>query len=142
MASLISATAWVPRGAAAQHPSKYAVDEQELKRVEQLAKLQLKDAQFDLDSARELEQDRDEGGDDDDEWQDEESDQEMADASSKEPKQKPKTVSRDPDDLSAYNLDTYDDEEPQNPCEHSRAGYSDLVLTRCKLWVHSATSKD
>lgn len=63
-ASLISAVGWIPRGAAAQHPAKYAVDEAELERVSQLARVRLEDAQMDLELARATE-----GGHEDGEWQ-------------------------------------------------------------------------
>ena len=46
--SVITATAWVPRGYAAQFPTKYDIDEQELNRVSQLARLNLDDAKQDL----------------------------------------------------------------------------------------------
>ena len=42
--SMITASTWVPRGAAAAFPVKYEVDEDELARISKLAKLQLEDA--------------------------------------------------------------------------------------------------
>ena len=54
--SMITATAWVPRGYAAEFPTKYAVDDQELARISKLAKLKLEDAQEDLKDAREGEE--------------------------------------------------------------------------------------
>lgn len=50
--SMITASAWVPRGAAAAFPTKYDMDETELARISKLAKLQLADAEDDLDDAR------------------------------------------------------------------------------------------
>lgn len=50
--SMITASAWVPRGQAAAFPTKYDVDETELARISKLAKLQLADAEEDLDEAR------------------------------------------------------------------------------------------
>lgn len=50
--SMITATTWVPRGFAAQFPTKYDVDEVELARISKLAKLQLDDAKEDLEGAR------------------------------------------------------------------------------------------
>jgi len=50
--SMITATAWVPRGFAAQFPTKYAFDEEEFKRITDLAKLQLDDAKEDLEEAQ------------------------------------------------------------------------------------------
>lgn len=46
--SMITASTWVPRGAAATYPTKYDVDENELDRISKLAKLQLDDAKADL----------------------------------------------------------------------------------------------
>lgn len=52
---MITTTAWVPRGFAAPFPTKYKFDEEEFERIASLAKLQLDDAQDDLDEAREKE---------------------------------------------------------------------------------------
>ena len=49
--SMITATVWVARGAAAAFPTKYDVDEDELARISKLAKLKLDDAKDDLDDA-------------------------------------------------------------------------------------------
>ena len=46
--SMITATAWVPRGYAAAFPTKYDVDEHELARISKLAKLKLDDANNEL----------------------------------------------------------------------------------------------
>ncbi|KAM0792507.1 hypothetical protein ACM66B_005177 [Microbotryomycetes sp. NB124-2] len=108
MTSLISAVSWIPRGVAAQHPSKYVVDESELDRVGQLARVKLQDAQFELELAKATAEDNDDDNmrdDDDDsssqsnderasqdledvqesdEWQDEsDGDAEMQDATKK-----------------------------------------------------------
>lgn len=53
--SMITASVWVPRGAAANFPTKYEVDEKELTRISKLAKLQLEDAENDLDHAKNTE---------------------------------------------------------------------------------------
>lgn len=50
--SMITATAWVPRGFAAPFPTKYNFDEEEFQRIAELAKLQLDDANEDLEEAR------------------------------------------------------------------------------------------
>ncbi len=50
--SMITASVWVPRGAAAIFPTKYDVDEKELSRISKLAKLQLEDAKDDLTQAQ------------------------------------------------------------------------------------------
>ena len=49
---MITASAWVPRGAAAPYPVKYNLDEDELSRISRLAKLQLNDAREDFETAR------------------------------------------------------------------------------------------
>lgn len=50
--SMITALGWVARGKAAQFPTKYILDDDELGRISELAKLQLEDAQEDLEEAR------------------------------------------------------------------------------------------
>lgn len=50
--SMITATAWVPRGFAAPFPTKYNFDEEEFQRIANLARLQLNDASEDLTEAR------------------------------------------------------------------------------------------
>lgn len=59
--SMITALGWVPRGHAAQFPNRYILDDDELGRISQLAKLQLEDAQEDLDEARANEDEDSEG---------------------------------------------------------------------------------
>lgn len=49
--SMVTATAWVPRGFAAPFPTKYEFDEAEFERIAELAKLQLDEAQEDLEEA-------------------------------------------------------------------------------------------
>ncbi|KAI9668823.1 MAG: hypothetical protein M1831_000892 [Alyxoria varia] len=50
--SMITAATWVPRGYAAQYPTKYDFSPEEYDRISRLAKLQLEDAQEDLEDAR------------------------------------------------------------------------------------------
>jgi len=50
--SMITATTWVPRGYAAQFPTKYQFDEEEYERIAQLAKLELDDAKEGLAEAQ------------------------------------------------------------------------------------------
>lgn len=57
MTSLISSLSWIPRGAAAQNPTKYAVDEAELARIQGLAKGQLDAAKLELEIAQMMEND-------------------------------------------------------------------------------------
>lgn len=78
MTSLISAVGWIPRGAAAQHPTKYTVDEAELERVGALARFRLEDAQMELELARAEEGDG--MGDEGDEEAEREEEQDDAEA--------------------------------------------------------------
>ena len=64
--SMITASLWVPRGAAAAFPKKYDVDEDELTRISKLAKLQLEDAKEDLSVAKNGRQGEDETEEDSD----------------------------------------------------------------------------
>ena len=63
--SMITASLWVPRGAAATFPEKYDIDEDELARISKLAKLQLEDAKEDLSDAKNRRQVDTEAGDSD-----------------------------------------------------------------------------
>ncbi|TGO21829.1 hypothetical protein BPAE_0198g00150 [Botrytis paeoniae] len=98
--SMITATAWVPRGFAAPFPTKYNFDEEEFQRIADLAKLQLDDANDDLEEAQ---NEADNGADLDAMVDDEGSDDEEA------PKGVKSTAEED-DDLKEYDLDHYDDE--------------------------------
>ena len=49
---MITTTAWVRRGVAAQFPTKYDIDEEEMNRISKLARMQLEDAQDDLSAAK------------------------------------------------------------------------------------------
>lgn len=50
--SMITATAWVPRGYAKEFPTKYNLDEGEFSRISKLAQLELDEAKVDLENAR------------------------------------------------------------------------------------------
>ena len=52
---MITAAQWVPRGVAAPFPAKYNFDEAEFERIAELAKLQLDDANEDLEEAQNAE---------------------------------------------------------------------------------------
>jgi periodic tryptophan protein 1 len=93
---MVLATTWVRRGVAAQFPTKYEIDEAELGRISKLAKLQLEDAQNDLNIAQ--------GTTDDDTDAEDTSDVGKPSNGTAIP------LSHDDDDLAEYNLDDYDDE--------------------------------
>lgn len=110
------ATTWVRRGAAAQFPIKYQIDESELNRISELARLKLADAQEDLELAQASrpERDGDEDGQDEDEHSDSDSDSDNG-VSTKEPQsstgpQTSASAAQDDDDLKEYNLDDYDND--------------------------------
>lgn len=60
--SMITATAWIPRGFAAQFPIRHPLNEEEFDRISKLAKLQLDDAKEDLNNAIEGEKEDSDGG--------------------------------------------------------------------------------
>ncbi|KAL8661217.1 MAG: hypothetical protein Q9168_008408, partial [Polycauliona sp. 1 TL-2023] len=97
--SMITASAWVPRGAAAAFPTKYDVDETELARISKLAKLHLEDAEEDLDEARNNQPNHE------DEENSSEDDDDDGDVEMKPP---PKDAD---DDLKEYDLDNYDSDD-------------------------------
>jgi len=49
---MVTAAAWVPRGFAAPFPKKYDFNEEEFERIAELAKLQLDDANGDLEGSK------------------------------------------------------------------------------------------
>ncbi|ODQ81442.1 hypothetical protein BABINDRAFT_159734 [Babjeviella inositovora NRRL Y-12698] len=53
---MISSSTWVPRGFASEFPEKYEMNDEEIERISELAKLQLEDARTDLQEAQEGEQ--------------------------------------------------------------------------------------
>ncbi|PMD24782.1 WD40 repeat-like protein [Hyaloscypha hepaticicola] len=98
--SMITASAWVPRGFAAPFPTKYTFDEEEFARIAELAKLQLDDANEDLEDARKeaaessgAEAMKEEDGSDDE-----------------APSKSLKSKADEDDDLKEYDLDHYDDD--------------------------------
>lgn len=99
MATLISSLAWVRRGVAAQNPQTYTVDDEELKRVSKLAREELADAELD---EKVLLDEMGEGADEEDheeDWEDVSDDENGMEVDKK-----------DPNDLSEYKLDEYDDD--------------------------------
>ncbi|KAH7328953.1 WD40-repeat-containing domain protein [Stachybotrys elegans] len=108
--SMITAAQWVPRGFAAPFPQKYTLDEAEFGRIQELAKLQLEDAEEDLKEAQE-----DAAGEDGPKelgdaknGTDKAGDDEMEDSKPAAP-----AVRYDDDDLKEYDLEHYDDDEEE-----------------------------
>lgn len=91
---MITASAWVPRGAAAEEPTKYEVDEDEFARISKLAKLKLEDAQQDLRTEQSRHQDDEQDGD---------SEMDIEPTTND-----PRSTGENDDDLKAYDLEHYD----------------------------------
>ncbi|KAL2369451.1 rRNA processing protein Pwp1 [Blastomyces gilchristii SLH14081] len=110
--SMITATTWVRRGVAAPFPEKYEIDEEEINRISELAKLQLEGAKMDLKQA----QNKNGKDEMEVEKEGEEEVEKNSAKSSGEGKGKEKTNgsdgkkgdSIDDDDLKEYDLDNYD----------------------------------
>lgn len=97
--SIISSTAWVPRGIASEFPTQYEFDDDEMERIAGLTRLQLNDAQEDLE-----EEENDESNENKTavstlktDKKDEDGDLQLA----------------DDDDLKEYDLEHYDDEDAE-----------------------------
>lgn len=56
---MITTTSWVKRGVAAQFPTKYVIDEAEMGRISELARIQLEDAKQDMSAAQDGKMDED-----------------------------------------------------------------------------------
>ncbi|KAL2256331.1 hypothetical protein VTK26DRAFT_1829 [Humicola hyalothermophila] len=122
MSSMITTTAWVPRGFAAPFPTKYNFDEEEFERIASLAKLQLDDAKEDLEEAQEKE-----------------AEPEPEKAATKEgPSEKEDDVSdiEIDDDLKEYDLEHYDDDDDQGE------GQSMAMFGNVKSLAYYESNKD
>ncbi|KAI5866439.1 WD40 repeat-like protein [Durotheca rogersii] len=112
MSSMITTSAWVPRGFAAPFPAKYNIDEAEFDRIANLAKLKLDDANEDLRGAREEQEDSDDVSDDDGK----ESSAEKGTGNGEEKAPAPddeeaEDIDINDDDLKEYDLEHYDDDD-------------------------------
>ena len=99
--SMVLATTWVRRGVPAPFPKKYEIDEAELNRISDLARLQLEDAQDDLEDSQFS---KVKGGAKENDADAEDDDEDGGVEVSHEPR------SREDEDLKMYNLDDYDNE--------------------------------
>lgn len=61
--SMITTSAWVRRGVAAQFPTKYEINEEEMNRISKLARMQLEDAKGELKAAQDADEDMQEDED-------------------------------------------------------------------------------
>lgn len=114
--TLISSLVWVPRGLAAERPKKYQLDEDEIERVGKLGGPgvleQLKSEMAAVEDGEGME-----GGDEEEDWEDE-NDEEINtkadnddDDDEKMDEDKEPGKPFDPNDLSAFKMDEYDEEE-------------------------------
>ncbi|EPS38824.1 hypothetical protein H072_7426 [Dactylellina haptotyla CBS 200.50] len=120
---MITSTAWVPRGFAAEFPDRKELDEDEYSRIAEIAQLRLDDAEEGLEEAQAASSDDEKDAEDKDTTEEAggvslamDIDEKPAVKSSK--KKKPKKDDEDADDdLREYNLDTYDDDvaDGENP---------------------------
>lgn len=119
---MISSAAWIAKGRAAQHPTSYKVDDNELERVAKLANVHFEDAKVQFERAQKVAAGWHDGKDmgDDEGWEDDEQEEEEVegeedekmDAESEEQNATTDPATKeDPNDLSKYNLDNYDDDE-------------------------------
>ena len=99
--SMVTAATWVPRGQAAQFPTKAEFDGEEYARIAQIAKLQLDDVQEDLEEAQAEEEAAKAGVQ-----------EKKTNGESKEskPKKSKEEQEDEDDDLKEYDLDNYDDD--------------------------------
>lgn len=80
--SMITATTWVRRGVAAPFPERYEIDEAEINRISELAKIQLEGAKTDLKQAQhQSSKDQREGEGEGEEEEEEESEDDSAEPS-------------------------------------------------------------
>lgn len=114
--AMITATAWVPRGFAAQFPVRKELNDEEFERIAAMSKLKLEDAQEDLEGAeaeaRIEDEDDADNGPSDDEMEEDEDEIEAAKAAASKAAVSTTEPAKDKadDDLAEYNLDTYDDD--------------------------------
>ena len=139
--SMITATAWVPRGHAAAFPTKYVFDEDEYARISKLAKLEIHDAKEDLENARQGMSKRNEDmsdsgvGADAQAESDEESDDDDEGGVDVD-------GDGDDDDLREYDMEHYDDEPDGVDEVEDEAGPNDSVFGNIKGLAYYTDNKD
>lgn len=119
---MISGTTWVPRGFAAEFPSQYQLDEEEVDRISKLAQLRLDDALEDYEGA--VGDNAENGDSEDDEMKiEEEADEEVEvivdEEADEEIKDEVKAAAQEieiDDDLKEYDLENYDEEPEADTC--------------------------
>ena len=125
--SMVLATAWVRRGIAAPFPKKYQIDEAELGRISQLARLQLEDAQADLATTQGKSGTEDKESDDD----------EVEEAKENGGVRISDEKTENHDELKEYNLDEYDND----PVDEEGEKFS-MFGNMTSLAYHAPNEKD
>ncbi|KAI0303674.1 WD40-repeat-containing domain protein [Multifurca ochricompacta] len=108
MGDLISGIAWVKQGVSARHPSKQPLNDTDIERIKEIAHIELEDARTELEranAAAHAMSQRNEDSDGDDIVGDDEDDSAWVDED-----EEPMDEDVIKEDLSEYNLDTYDEE--------------------------------
>ncbi|EWC48079.1 hypothetical protein DRE_02658 [Drechslerella stenobrocha 248] len=144
---MITATAWVPRGFAAEFPDRKPFDEDEFSRIAEIAQLRLDDAQEDLDEAEAAISDPEANGSstvkeapsggvslemdiDDEDANDTPREAEDGKKKKKKDKKKKSKTPKDDedadDDLREYNLDTYDDDDDDEDDPQTMAMFGNI----------------
>ncbi|KAI1498861.1 WD40 repeat-like protein [Biscogniauxia marginata] len=111
MSSMITTTAWVPRGFAAPFPAKYDFDEAEFERIADLAKLQLDDANEDLEEARAEDSESEVEGDKNGATASHTQNGTTLDHTTSEKNHETQDIDLNDADLKEYDLENYDDDE-------------------------------
>ncbi|WFD25018.1 rRNA-processing protein [Malassezia equina] len=114
---MISSAAWIARGVAARHPQKHQLDEAELARVSKLTNMELGDAERQLAAASAAAAARGEEAAEDG-WEDVDEEEAMEEDNA------------DPNDLSRYRLDEYDEEPNQSVAMGALSGIRGLQYFR------------
>ncbi|KAK3716645.1 rRNA-processing protein [Vermiconidia calcicola] len=135
--SMITATAWVPRGHAAAFPTKYVFDEDEYSRISKLAKLELEDAKDDLENARQA-MNKSVGG------------EEIGGVKVDQPDASPgddeaqSGAEEGDDDLEEYDMENYDDEPvvEDDDEDADEAGPNDSIFGNIKGLAYYTDNKD
>ncbi|CAL3964260.1 unnamed protein product [Diplocarpon coronariae] len=130
--SIITATTWVPRGFAAPFPNKYTFDEEEFQRIAELAKLQLDDANKELEGAR-----NEASGEScqDVVEEDDRSDDEA-------PTETIKSKGDEDDDLKEYDLDNYDDDDDDEDEDKAGDGAGMGMFGNVKSLAYHKSNED
>ena len=139
--SMITATAWVPRGHAAAFPTKYVFDEDEYARISKLAKLELDDAKKDLEKARQALSNSNENGSG---AQAKNGVEDKSDDDDEDGKQAGKGADAEKDDLKEYDMEHYDDEpyDVDEDEDEGQTGPNDSIFGNIQGLAYYTDNKD